>query len=45
MIEAGRSVPRPGVARALAEALGADPREVVEFRRTIRRLAGHAARG
>ena len=44
MIEAGRSIPRPSVARALAEALRADPRGIVEFQRTIRRLAGHATR-
>jgi transcriptional regulator with XRE-family HTH domain len=35
LIEAGRSMPRFGVARRLATALGVEPASVEEFRRAI----------
>jgi DNA-binding XRE family transcriptional regulator len=35
LIEAGRTTPRPRVARQLARVLGVQPHEIDEFRRTI----------
>lgn len=38
LIEAGRTTPRPRVARQLASALGVEPQEVVELHRAIEAL-------
>jgi transcriptional regulator with XRE-family HTH domain len=35
LIESGRTIPRPVIVRRLAAALGVDPKEIDEFRRTI----------
>ena len=45
MIEAGRSTPRPAVARRIAEALDVAPQGVAEFRRTILRHGRRSGRG
>ncbi|MDP8924168.1 MAG: helix-turn-helix domain-containing protein, partial [Chloroflexota bacterium] len=39
LIEAGRTTPRPAVMRRLAATLGADARQIEEFRRAIDRSA------
>jgi DNA-binding XRE family transcriptional regulator len=40
LIEAGRSTPRPSVARRIAEALDVEPRAITEVCQTIRAYGG-----